>query len=247
MKSFIAGQDLSFEVLFELNLETVVPDVGSVTYDLRDNAGALLRTGVAVITTVTSTQATIVIAAADNGKTLDFENRTLIVKWKANSVPHETVIQYRLIDFIPLSVNPDSVRALLGLSKPELPDADIDLYAAYLTVRDDFGAALVSGALTSGDVKTLQVNRAIAVAALLAVLGSIEIRVIQQDKSNTAQLTRFSKIDFTTIRAWLGNLYDSAKNIIVGEDPSAYGAGVIIGVTTPTTDPVTGQAPETGA
>lgn len=244
MLTFIAGQDITVDVLFVKGVdETVVPDIGSVKYDLFDNSGAPLDAAVAVTTDGTDTHIPIPILAAKNAKASgkDFEMRTLRVHWEDDGAPYITEIQYRIADFVPHSVSPLGVRSLLGLAKNELPDEDLDIYAAYVEVAEDIGSAALLTALTAGNSSTISANRAIAAKTLLNVLGSIEIRTMQEDKSNTAQLSRFSKIDFATVRAWLQKLYDDAVDVVV--PPSTTGSDAVLITTMPTIDSITGVTP----
>lgn len=243
MQNFIAGQDLTLYVLFVDGTETVVPDVGTVTYDLYDNGGSSIASAVSV--PATSTQFDIPLDASLNGKDADkdFELRTLVLHYKVSGKPVEQVFTYRLVDFVSLSVNADSCRALLGLSRDELSDNDLDLMAAYWAVRDDISDASMTAALAAGNMDTVNVNRMIAVQALLDILGSIELRTKQSDKSNTTQVARFSKVDFVALRQWLVDLYSNTRTTLLGTDSSLIGAGLMIVATKPTTDPITGQAP----
>jgi hypothetical protein len=239
VKNFLAGKDVSIDVLFEQGADTVIPDTGSTKYTLYDNNGAAMSGSVDVPLTVTSTQVAIDILAIKNAKTLPFETRTLVVTYKVNGGTRTQTVQYRLIDMIPMSVNEDSVRSLIGMSRVELPNKDIDLYMAYVGVCEDVDKAVVDAALVAGDSTQLAVNRMLVCRSLMEVLPGIQLRVIQESKSNTAQLSRFSKIDFDALTSWIQDLYYVALLILV-PDPTGGSNAPMILVTTPSPDPITG-------
>lgn len=245
MKNFLSGQDLSIEVLFEQDLDPVVPDVASVTYDLYDNGGSKIATAVAVTTTTATTSVAIPIVGGLNTKAggLAFEMRKLVVNWLLNGASNSTEISYRLISSTPMAVSAQSARSLVGMSKDELPDDDLDMYGAYVEVQADIGAGVVATALSAGDKTTLAVNRMIAVRSLINVLGSIQMRALVQDKSNTAQVSRFDNVDFVALALWLNNLYQQGSLIVVPVDITTVGTGLIMGRSSPTTDFITSDAP----
>lgn len=244
MQTVHPAQDISIFVLFETGVDsTAVPDTDSVAYTLYANDGTMQTTGT-VSTGPSDTQTTITFDGSntikDSGKL--FEMRTLEVRWTVDDAFFTKTIPFRIQDYIPYTVDFNSVRSLLGLARNELPDTDIDIFAAYVDLSDEFGSAALTTALTSGGKSSIAANRAIAAQCLINVLGSIEIRTLQQDKSNTAQQSRFAKIDFDVVRAWLQKLVDDAEAIIVGVADSSY-SGVTLITTLPTIDPMTGIAP----
>ena len=243
MKTFLAGADVTVDVLFEQGTDTVIPDVGSVKYTLYSNAGAALATDVAVTTTVDTTEVAIPVLAANNAITGDFEVRTLIVNYKVNGGSRQQQVQYRLIPFIPLAVSCDDVRALVGFSKKELPDSDLNIYTAYLEVVDDVGLEFVTPALTAKDNTTLSLNRAVVCRALIAILPSLQMRALHRAKRKTAEVSRFSKIDFGALADWLWDLYLQAIDVLDPEDITLLGGGLLAVLSSPTTDPITAAAP----
>lgn len=243
MKTFLAGADVTVDVLFEQGADTVIPDLNTVTYTLYSNAGVALHTDVAVVTTSDSTQIAIIVVAADNAIAGDFETRTLLINYKMNGGTRQQQVQYRLIPFIPLAVSCDDVRTLIGFSKKELPDSDLNIYTAYLSVVDDLGIDLVTPALVAKDITTLSLNRAIACRALIDILPSLQLRALQLSKSNTAEVSRFSKINFDDLADWLWELYLAALLVIDPSDDTTIGQGLLAVTSSPDIDPVTASAP----
>lgn len=245
MRSFLAGQAVTLDVLFEQGVDTVIPDVASVTYTLYDNNGAQVSgaVDVAVTTDGTSTSVPITIASGKNGKTGLFEHRTLVVKYKLNGGDRQQQLQYRLTDFVPMTATADGARSLIGAARNELPDQDLDFYQAYIEVCAEISSASVNAALISAGQANFSANRAIVCRALLDLLPSLQFRLVQSSKSNTAQISRFTKVDFVALTDFLTTLYNDALEIIDPSEPTSdvFGAGVLIGVTSPDVDPITGS------
>ena len=238
MQSFIAGTDLAIRVLFEVGGEPVVPDLASVFYTIRDNVGAALagHTDVAVVTTADTGEISVSAPANINGKALTFENRTISVKFKISGQTHFIDKAYRLVDRINMTVDAGSCRSLLGLAPNELPDEDLDLHMAYILTADNIGKAVLDAALIAGTSITHAANRAIACRAILEVISSLQLRALAQEKSQTASMSRLTKLDFNKIETWITQLYAKARLTVNGE---TQGGLPLLALVTPT-DPITG-------
>jgi hypothetical protein len=243
VKNFLAAKDVSIDVLFEQGVDTVVPDVGSVKYTLYDNNGAAISgaVDVPVTTTTATTSIAVLTTAGQNTKALAFETRTLVVTYKVSGGTRTQTYQYRLTNNVPFSINEDSVRSFIGVSRTELPNQDIDIYMAYIGVCADIGSTAVNAALVAADATQIAVNKAIVCQALIDILPGIQLRLLQDSHSNTAQVTRFYKMDFEALMDRILGIYDDAIAVIVPDpSPGTIGAGVLMGVTTMVPDPVTG-------
>jgi hypothetical protein len=220
VRSYVAGTDLAIQVVFEVDGENAVPDAGSVSYTLRDKAGASITSYVdlAVTTDENTTQISVAVPAAVNAKTLNFENRTVSVKFKVSGQTYFIDRSYRLVDRIPMSADANSCRSLLGLAANELPDDDLDLPMAYylVTSDDDVSKSTFDNALSAGTKVQHAANRAIVCRALLEVLPSMQMRTLQSEKSQTSSASRFVTLDFKKIENWLQGLYAAAKATVSG-------------------------------
>ena len=120
----------------------------------------------------------------------------------------------------------------------ELPDAEIDLAGAYLSLAydlEDFTA--LDTALSAGDASELLTNSAIVALAVLAALPALRLRVLKKENDGARALERF-EIDFDRIEADAGRAVLEAKKVLRGVVDSNTGPTLFI-LTTPS-DPVTG-------
>jgi hypothetical protein len=242
LQNNIAGKDISVTVLFEDDAgNLVVPDTGSVTYTLYGSAGTALASNVAV--TAPLTQVSITILAALNAKTALYEQRTLVVTYKLSGATYTRTFMYRLVDFVPMSVTVDRVRAFIGVGRNELPDSDIDLYETYIQVVADIGQDLVTAALVGVGKVNLSVNLAITCQAVLQIMPGIRTRFLQSSKSNTASASRFASMDLEAVMADVQSMYEGACAGVTNTDLSQANAGVYLAVSSPPVDYVTGSAP----
>lgn len=244
MKNFLAGKDVSVDVLFQSGMDTVIPDVDTVTYSLYSNAGVALISDASVTTGPDTTQIAIIVLAANNGiGSNNFEYRTVVVTYEIDGGTRQQRYQYRLVPFINLSVSPDDVRALVGFSKNELPDEDIDLITAYFEVKDMFPTTELADALAASNTTTFAAQTMIICEALIDLLPGFQFRVLQSAKSNTSSFLRVSKLDFDALISWLYGLLGDAYDVIVPPGPSDPSLGLLLAVSHPTLDPVTAAAP----
>lgn len=218
MQSFVAGSPLSIEVSFVQDGETVIPDIGSVSYTVRDNTGGAVagQTDLSVSTTSDTTAISVLVPQAVNVKALAFEMRYITTTYLLNGQTEYVETTYRLVDRIPLAIDANSVRSLIGLQDNELPDSDIDLPMAYYLVANDVGRDVLDAALITGTSIAYSANRAIAARALLELLPSLQLRANASEKSQTASASRLTNIDFDKVTAWLGNIYSNAQLVLTG-------------------------------
>lgn len=242
MRTYLTGADVAIDVLFDDGEDTLVPDVGSVTYTLYGHDGSVLDTG-PVTTTTSTTEVAINLDAANLTAPEGLENRTLVVLYQTDGASRQIQIPFRLAAFVPIPVTADDARALIGVSRSELPDSEVDLLTAYYDVVDDQGTDVVSAALVAKDSSNRALARAICVMALLNLLPSFQQRILQAVKGNTAEKSRFSKIDFDALTAWLEDLYDQAAAVLTPVTVATFGLGTTAVLSTRATDPITNAAP----
>lgn len=248
MKNVLAGKAVAVDVLFQQGVtgDFVVPDAGSITYSLYDNTMNALVTDAAVDSTMSTTAIVIPTSAPNNtlsGGNL-FEERLIVVTYTVNNVSQTQMLRYRIVPLVPYSASPDTCRRLLGLTANELPDEDVDVFAAYVNMLDLVEAATLNAALIAADSSRMSANQAIAAQAIIDILPSLQLRTLQQSKSNTAQVSRFYAMDFDALSDWIYSVRDNATNDLTDDDAvGIFGTGVIFGATTVDTDPVTGATP----
>jgi hypothetical protein len=130
------------------------------------------------------------------------------------------------------------VRAFIGTDIGELPDAEIDLVAAYYDLTTLVGVTTLATALSSGTELEIRSNDAIKAIAVLRALPGVRQRMLKRAEDGTLKSERFT-IDFDRLAADAAALIARAVNEVGGVDAVAPVIFVLAG---PATDPVTGEA-----
>lgn len=223
MRYVTAGDDVTIVAPFMAGLDYAAPDAGSVTYTLRDNAGAAIagQTNVAVAVTAGANQWPITILAARNtvGGGMLLEKRTLEVSFTVGTQPYRYVANYRVTAHLPITVTEDDVRSVFGLSTTELPDEDIDLVVAYFDVDAALGAGILLAALTSGQRRAITADQAVTYRAAINLIASLPLRILQQESTGTNKYARFLTLDLDTLRRSVSALLDDAYTVLTGVVP----------------------------
>lgn len=204
MRTFVAGEDIMLVVPFTRDGEPFVPDVGSVKWTLRNQAGSKVIgfIGTALTTDTSTTEVTFTVPAAQNALDPDsrFEKRVVVVTGLLGGHPFEIMAPYRLIPWLNHSVNEDAVRAYVGADSQELPDAMIDVPAAYFAIENRIGQTELAAALQSGTLVEQAANRAIVAQAVVALLPSLRQRLLTQQSDGALKFQR-SVIDVAAVEA----------------------------------------------
>jgi hypothetical protein len=238
MQHVFAGQATSILIDFIVDDEFVMPDVGTVNYTVRDNTGnpVVGHISVAVVTTTETTTISVVIPAEVNTNALEFENRFMTVEFQVGGQSYQIQKIYRVINWINISAQRHQVREHLGISPQELPENEVDLIEAYYDVKEDLGSTDLDTILTAGSRLTFYANWMIIYKAALKALPSLQLRVLQSEKTDTLQRARLAKIDLDKLGRDTSAVYSNAKAIVTGvvtENPTLL-------LVTTEIDPVTG-------
>jgi hypothetical protein len=237
---YISGTDVWFSHMFIANGEPFIPDVGSVKYTVLDHSGAPIAglADVAVTTDSTTFQIGLTIPAANNtvaaGK--KFERRTIVIQYLRAGAANRAVKAYRLVPLLNHSVEPQHVRSFFGLQEKELPDAEIDLLAAYLYVEDDFTGVSLDSLLASGTTQELAANECIKLRAVIEVLPSVKQRMAQKETNGVVGFERPVVKDFDDIERKAMERYAAARVQALGLTDTV----VSFILTTTDSDPITG-------
>lgn len=189
---YVAGEDIGLQIDFLHEGQFVLPT--AATYELRDPSGALLIGG------ALSLDGALTIPAIHNllAMGLPFSDRILSWRFTHGGRPMQGRLSYRVHNFVPLSVTPENVRMELGIDHLELPDAHIDLLAAYFQLESTLMAPLAAGGLPA-----LAANQAVVLQAALNLIPSLSLRVGATIRSEDHLFTRSAKLDFERIEASL--------------------------------------------
>lgn len=231
-----AGEDVTLSVDYIVDGAYVIPE--SAQASVRDNSGALIVGMVDVPLAVDSTTTELSIPGQHNiiDPNKDFERRYISLSFLHEGKRYQKVMQYELQEFLPISADAQSVRRTLGLDPLELPDADVNIRAAYLNLVETYGDPIVE-ALTTGDVKTIAVNKAITLSAAMELLNSLPFRVAIKMKAEDSSVERMSDFDIGKMRIQLGQEMSYALDLVL--DTSTGGSAILV-LTSPT-DAITGE------
>lgn len=213
----LAGQPQTVVMQFVVDGQPVIPDAGSITFTAWDNAGEIIRQSPwTQPDEAVPTQIEIVLETDLGNIPADsqFESRYVRADFKSDSKPYFVKTSYRLYRMIPMTVEPQVVRGIIGADYEELPDQSIDLVEAYFNLSMAFGTGVLRAALTRPDKIALVANEAIALQAAVTVLPSLPSRILKADKIDNAGFTRFG-VDFEKLEADLKGKLIEATNAII--------------------------------
>lgn len=191
MRTFFADEPVSLLVPLIVGGDYVLPDTGSVTWTLRYHNGTVALADQPV---ASATSVLLQLASEYQTITREIENRFVTVKFTISGTPHRIDLSYRLVSFLPLTVTPADVRTYLGLDQEELPDEMVDVLGAYLTCKarvPQLETFLVEDPLPAHDL--------VRAMAALQVADTLPVRVMQSQRSDSNQMTRF-RVDFGVLR-----------------------------------------------
>ncbi|BCJ91784.1 hypothetical protein IZ6_25190 [Terrihabitans soli] len=236
---FLAGLSIAVPVFFTVSGDPKVPDSGTAVYTVYDQAGepitglidVPLSTGPTTTRTIISISQT--YTSISSGR---FSKLTVIVRFVHGGMPHTLRIPVRLVPFINYSASPADVRSYCGVNASELPDGDIDIFEAFLTIESIVGQTELAAALAAGTKVEVSANMAILYAAALSVLPSLQLRVAQRQSDGPLTFDRAPIKDFSKLYGETQSLLTEALNLVTGR---SEGDNPLLVLTTPV-DPITG-------
>lgn len=193
MNTVEPGSDAVITVQFRQQGEPFLPT--TPTWTLRGHSGAPVSGYIAQALTLppTATSAQVTVPGAQNTIAVDrrFEIRRVVVSALRVGVAWQTVIPYRVIPYLNYDATVDDVRSFFGLDEGELPNGDVDLFAAYIAVEEAATRTVFETALVSGDRRQHQANNAIIAQAALLAIPALRQRLLLRhtDGSINAQRT----------------------------------------------------------
>lgn len=225
------GESLTYTLPLMVGGGVVVPDEGSLSYTLYDHAGQVLHSETPTSPTITvdGTHHTLATGRA-------FEKRTLLVRFSFQGRPHSYREVYRVTPFINYSVTANDVRAFIGIDSQELPDDEVDIFKAYVSISSKVD---LTTALNSGTLLELKANEAICMMAVLDVVPSLLQRVMYFEADGVLQFRRHSVKTFEHIEQAARARLDTLLAELTEEDPS-IGSYDMLTLISSTQDMVTG-------
>lgn len=224
MQTFEPGVAARIVVPFERDGEPFLPASGSVKWTLRDHEGSIVTGYNAKAETPAPTDTFVLLTVNAPETAIDpdrrFEKRTIILEANVGPLPWSRRIVFRLADFLNHSVDEGAVRSKIGVGVSELPDSDIDLWAAYMDVETAVTKDVLDAALASGSAAEDAANIAIRSRAVLAALPALSQRIFQKRSDGSINVTR-NKLDIDAIRGAALDALNEALNTITGRQFTA--------------------------
>lgn len=226
MNTFFAGESVTLQIPLMFRGEYVICDEDSLTWTLRGHDGTLLDSGdkegkfTSAILTFDSVHQTI---------TREIENRFVQLNFTSDGNPRSLYTSYRLINFVPMTVQVEDVRSYLGLTEEELEDHEVDLPGAYLSVKTkvtDIDQRLLED--------PLQANELIKFWAIRRLLPTLELRAHQRRETDSNSAQRFP-VDFDKLRARIEDELEALIPMDGTEEP------LLISTFSTQPDPFTGE------
>lgn len=209
----------------------------TVVWTLRDDTGAVVGgyANVSLGNAEGATTATILVPAAGNQKPGGSVTapRYVELRWTAaGGLQRRLQVPYRVAAWVGLSVDAADVRGLAGLNDAELPDADIDLMAAALALREEIGASFPTG--------SAQAQRLVCLRAFLDLKASLPLRVASAMASDNVSFKRLAKLDVEAIVTELEGEYDQLLALLAPNVAENSPNPTVFTRASPTTDAITG-------
>jgi hypothetical protein len=220
-QAFLAGTDITLAVPLLRDDEPFVADAGSINLELRGHTGAVLVNW--ALSGQTDTVALVPIGAINNALSggRKTEKRTLIVSGTVDNKPFSIPVVYRLIGFLNLAVGPADVRSFVGVSPSELPDADIDMVAAYFDVGEKLTLTVLDAALAGDEVDERSANKAVVAQAVLNLIPSLQLRLTKSEADGALKTERFP-VDLEKLRRVAALELDAAVTTLSGRTLTGY-------------------------
>lgn len=234
MKYAQINSPFNYTVQFQLNGEPVSPSSATIT--IVDNTGSDTSVdGVSLTIPTAATSVIFTIPADVNETTVPNALRYVQIAFVYLGQTHYISDVYLLRASLLMPITKDDVRRLTTMTSSELPDENIDLFAAYNELNSDLGGVLPT-LIADGSEFVPQIQLALAAKAAVNSCLLLELMLMQSEQSDNTIYKRFSKIDFEAMLARLRGLYDT-NLILISEVTVAVPTIFIAAVGT---DPITG-------
>lgn len=188
----------------------------NLVYSVKRQDGTVVTSGTVAIT---SGQLSYLVEIAANLNTLTkplFEQLTLEWEYTTATQAVDESITYTIHAPLGFPVSHEGVRMKLGVSDEELPDDDISLFEGYVSFKGLVGEDTdLSAFVTSGNLDSYKITKAIEALAALALIPSLQIRLPKKYDSGTSAYERWNTIDWEGLIAELNNLVAAGLDVVI--------------------------------
>lgn len=221
------GQQAKLVLEFRVDGIIITPDDGSVVYSLHSASTELIAD-----TLVAAGETSVIIDSSHHVKAGTESNapRFLRVNFTEDTVPQYVELSYTLVDFLPLTIQTQDIRALLGVSAQELPDIAMNFHATYWNLTKELKLDIFLD-----ETKNFEANELIKYREALKQAKLLHFKALQQSKVDDHAKTR-SKIDLQALIREVEGLYIEAYKVF--EDSLTNEPLLQVGKAR--TDPITG-------
>lgn len=209
-KYVVDGKPSTFHFDFKVDGELVVPSAAS--YALTANGGSQIGSPASHSLTITSgeTSVNIAISSGENTASIPNEIRYIDVTFTYAGATYTGSSFWYLKPNAKIPVTAEEVRAVLGVTDIEVPDADVDIIEAMFLCQNDVPAKNLQAVLDAGAVEMPWVILAIRYQAAIQVSIALKNRVMQSEQADNSIYARFTDVDFDAIREELRQRYSTA-------------------------------------
>lgn len=221
-------QAVSIVLEFRLGGLIVTPDEGSVTYSVRSTSESLISEK-----SLPAWDTAIDIPAEHHAKASDelSSPRFVDISFMEDSVPRSVSWSYVLVEQLPLTVTPDNIRDILGVSALELPDESINFYGTYRKLTDSLDLNIFEDASLN-----YEANELIKYREAYDQARKLQFKVLQRIRIDDQEKHRDMKMRLGDLVQVLEEEYAVASTVFEGSEDSTplvqFGSG--------RTDPITG-------
>lgn len=222
----IEGQPYTTRFDFFEEGEFFVPDAGTVSYTVYDNAGEVLGalSDQAIVTDSSTQHVNVGLPGSAHSldPSKDFEQRSIRLKYQRDGVEGVYLRHYYVTPYLNYRVEPLEVFEAIGIKDGEVFLHMVDLVRSYMLLKSKLSGTVLVDALKSGGISQLRANEAIKYQAAVDLLTAIELKVLRKAGGDMLSFTRFEGLDFERIKQDVREKLAGALEGLQGEDAISY-------------------------
>ena len=227
-----------FPLVFDIPLPFGAPD-GDISWEVKDSGSAVLESS-----TVTpgagavSVEVTVGVVGSTLGVGSNVDYRTFEWTYEVGGAPVSVSKQVRIENLPPFGANRDGVRSKLAVSEVDLPDDEIFLMNAYVSLRNETGAAEFD-AVTRSEYNDKVLKDGIEAIAALSHIATMQVRVARQEASESNSFQR-QNVDWAKVKDELEDLVGRAYDLVQPNVSADDDFTPLLVIATPAVDNFTG-------